>query len=221
MGFLFNNNNKIKSSKNWANEVLFDLKTVYQGHFQVTYRGISTLKSPFDFVLYQILLSSLMPDLIIEIGTHKGGGALYLADLMNNMNQGMVHTIDIQPQAEELMLRHPRIKYFRQGWQNYELKESSNFNKIMVIDDASHEYGEVLGSLRKFSPVVSKNSYFIVEDGIINALGLESQFHGGPLKAIEEFLKNNKEFVIDRKWCDFFGTNATFNVNGYLKRIDC
>jgi hypothetical protein len=26
------------------------------------------------------------------------------------------------------------------------------------------------------------------------------------------------EFFVDRKWCDMFGKNATFNVNGYLKK---
>ena len=59
----------------------------------------------------------------------------------------------------------------------------------------------------------------MVEDGIINELGLEKKYNGGPLKAIKEFISQNSNYVIDRKWCDFFGTNATFNVNGYLRKI--
>jgi cephalosporin hydroxylase len=49
-------------------------------------------------------------------------------------------------------------------------------------------------------------------------LGLEKEYEGGPLKAIREFTSVNKNFEIDRKWCDLFGVNATFNVNGYLKK---
>jgi hypothetical protein len=37
--------------------------------------------------------------------------------------------------------------------------------------------------------------------------------------ATENLLRNNPEFVVDRRWTDMFGTNATFNPNGYLKRI--
>jgi cephalosporin hydroxylase len=59
----------------------------------------------------------------------------------------------------------------------------------------------------------------IVEDGIIGELGMKNEFHGGPLKAIDEFLRTNQDFEVDRHWCDFFGRNVTFNVNGYLKRV--
>jgi cephalosporin hydroxylase len=58
-----------------------------------------------------------------------------------------------------------------------------------------------------------------VEDGIINELGMEKLYNGGPLKAIREFLKTDDRFEVDIKWRDMFGKNATFNVNGYLKRI--
>jgi len=66
---------------------------------------------------------------------------------------------------------------------------------------------------------VSLNSYFVIEDGIINALKMQKNFNGGPLKAINKFLIENNNFIIDRKYCDFFGKNATFNVDGFLKRI--
>jgi cephalosporin hydroxylase len=59
----------------------------------------------------------------------------------------------------------------------------------------------------------------IVEDGIVSELGVAHSFNGGPLRAIREFLKSTSDFVVDRHWCDFYGRNATWNVNGYLKRI--
>ncbi len=199
--------------------VHFNLASVYQGQFAVTYRGISTLRVPFDYVMYQMIVSEIQPDLVIEIGTNCGGTALYLADLMNALGHGTVHSIDIDARSGELVKNHPRIKLFTRGWEEYDLTESSGFSNILVIDDASHMYEDVSGALKKFAPIVSPGSYFIVEDGIIDEVGLSEQYRGGPLRAIREFLPDNTDFVVDRTYCDMFGKNATANVNGYLKRI--
>lgn len=200
-------------------QVSFDSYTVNDGHFHVTYRGISAIRCPFDYVMYQMIISEIKPDLVIEIGTNYGGGALYLADLMDAIGHGTIHTIDIVKKTGDLVATHPRIKLFTDGWANYDLKEAKDFSKILVIEDASHTYEDTLGALQKFSPIVSVGSYFIVEDGIVSELGREKGFNGGPLRAIREFLANNNTFIVDRKYCDMFGKNATFNVNGYLKKL--
>lgn len=199
-------------------EVYFDSASVYAGHFKVKYRGVDAIRCPFDYVIYQMIISELKPDLVIEIGAGKrGGGALYIADLMNNIGHGMVHTLGLETSV--FSYEHPRVKLFNQGWENYDLKEATGFKKILVIEDASHMYEDTLEALRKFSPLVSVGSYFIVEDGIVSALGREKGYHGGPLKSIREFMQENDDFIVDRTYCDMFGKNATFNVNGYLKRV--
>ena len=199
----------------------FKLSGVDKGHYHVTYKGVTAIKCPFDYTIYQMLIMSIKPDLIIEIGTHQGGSALYLADLLEINSKGMVHTIDLPENKEDHSLHaHPRIKVFKSGLMEYDTGILSAFPVILVIDDGSHQYRDCLDALVKFSPYVSKGSYFIMEDGIINELGREKEFNGGPQRAIREFLQNNKDFEIDRKYCDFFGHNATFNVNGYLKRIN-
>lgn len=199
--------------------VHFDANSVYTGHFNVTYRGIRALKCPFDYVIYQMIISGLKPDLVIDIGTNTGGGTLYIADIMDAIGHGTIHTIDIQRQSADVVSRHPRIKLFTSGWENYDIKEVKGFSKILVIDDASHMYEGVLGTLKKFSPLVSLGSYFIVEDGIVDELRKEKGLNGGPLRAVREFLASEKDFEVDRMYCDMFGKNATFNVNGYLKKI--
>lgn len=194
------------------------VRFIYEGHFKVKYRGIRAIRCPFDYVIYQMIICELKPDLVIEIGTNIGGGALYIADLMGAIGHGIVHTIDIEMNSDPILLKHPRIKLFTDGWERYDIKEADGYEKILVIEDASHRYKDTLAALEKFAPLVSVNSYLIVEDGIVNELGLERDFEGGPLKAIREFTEANKNFKTDRQWCDLFGTNATFNVNGYLKK---
>ena len=205
----------------------FNLDTVYgsplqrTGHFGISYRGINTVKCPFDYVLYQMIIMGVKPDLIIEIGSFQGGSALYYSDLLQLLNNGgQVHTIDIQDYINsDLVKNNSNIKIFGGGYQNYDLNNANGFNNILVIDDGSHQYQDVLQAFEKFSGLVGKDSYYIVEDGVVTYLGVDGNFSGGPLKAIDEIISQSKDFVIDRKYCDFFGTNATFNPNGYLKRI--
>lgn len=198
----------------------FSLKGIDAGHYNVTYKGVPAIKCPFDYVLYQMIVWEVKPDLIIEIGTNKGGSTLYLADLLELNQKGEIHTIDLENNKENPSLyNYPRIRLFKDGFKNYDLASLSNFSSVLVIEDGSHMYEDTLEALQLFSPFVSKNSYFIVEDGIVTELGLEKKYNGGPQKAIAEFLKINPHFKIDKKWCDFFGPSSTFNINGYLKRI--
>lgn len=199
--------------------VKVSVQSIYQGHHQVTYKGIKAIRCPFDYVIYQMIICEVKPDLVIEIGTNIGGGALYLADLLDSLGNGIVHTIDIIDQSNSAVKDHKRIEFFTEGWEKYDIELTKGFETILIIEDASHLHKDSLGILNKFHSIVSKDSYFIIEDGIINKLGLEKKYQGGPLKAIREFLPNHPEYIVDRKWCDMFGKNATFNVNGYLKKI--
>ncbi len=208
-----------KRFKRKEEKVSITVNSIYDGHHHVSYRGVKAIRCPFDYVIYQMIISDLKPDLVIEIGTNAGGGALYIADLMENIGHGLIHSIDVESLSDPLVRAHPRIRLFTDGWEQYDLNEAKGYENILVIEDASHRYKDTLDELNKFAPLVSIGSYLIVEDGIINELGMEKEYEGGPLKAIREFTAANKNFEIDRKWCDLFGTNATFNVNGYLKRI--
>jgi len=211
----------IKFNKKKKAEVIdVSIESIDKGHHQVAYRGVKAIRCPFDYVMYQMIISEVKPDLIIEIGTRIGGGAFYMADLLDSIGKGVIHTIDIVDEVSSKVKQHERIQFFTDGWANYDLGLVKGYDKILIIEDASHMYVDTIGVLNKFYPIVSKGSYLIVEDGIINELGLEKKYDGGPLRAIREFLPEHPEFIVDRKWCDMFGKNATFNVNGYLKKIN-
>lgn len=198
-----------------------NVNSIENGHRNVTYRGIPMFKCPFDYVTYQMIINEIKPDLVIEIGTYYGGNAVYIADLLEAIGKGEVHTIDVENFNDgELLNSHKRIKRFFGGYQNYDLKNTHNAETILVIDDGSHTYSDVKASLEKFNKIVSVNSYFIVEDGVLTELGKDNAiYNGGPLRATHEFLRTTDSYTVDRKWIDFFGKNATFNKNGFLKRI--
>lgn len=208
-----------KLKRLFVKELSYPVKSVYQGHHQITYRGVPCIKCPFDYVNYQMILNEVKPDLIIEIGTNKGGSALYLADLMEIMGKGQIHSIDIQDEAFDLVRKHPRIKLFTEGWQKYDLELAKYFATVLVIEDSSHDYENTLHAIQKFAPVVSSGSYLIVEDGILNTLGWGKSFGGGPTKAIHKFLESTNDFKIEKMWENFFGKDTTFNPHGFLKKI--
>lgn len=204
---------------NYTDKVHFDTNSLEQGHHKLLYKDVPIIKCPFDYFIYQMILWEVKPDLIIEIGTNRGGSALYFADLLDIIGHGEIHTIDIEDMAYAEVKKHPRIKFFKNGYQQYDLRNIEGFEKIIVIEDGSHAYEDVVDTISKFKNIVSVGSYFIVEDGILDKLGWKKKYNGGPNRAIKEIVKADDTFVIDRKWCDMFGINATFNTNGFLKKI--
>jgi len=212
--------NPFTSKKNnYTDVVKFDVKTLEQGHHKLLYKDVPIIKCPFDYVIYQMILWEVKPDIIIEIGTNRGGSALYFADLLDVIGHGEIHTIDIEDLVYDQVKEHKRIKFFKEGFEKYDINNLQRYEKIIVIEDGSHTYEDTRAALHKFKAVVNKGSYFVVEDGILDKLGWKSKYGGGPNKAIKEFIKEDDSYIIDRKWCDLFGVNATFNTNGFLKRI--
>lgn len=208
-----------KNTNSYTDEVQFDIKSISDGHHKLLYKNIPMIKCPFDYVMYQMIIFELKPDLIIEIGTNLGGASIYLADLLELSGKGELHAIDIVDVRDENAKSHKRVKFFCEGFQDYDLKNTIGFENILIIDDGSHLYQDVKDTLVKFQSLIKVGSYFIVEDGILDKLGWTKEYNGGPNKAIKEFILENDSFIIDRKWCDLFGINATFNTNGFLKRI--
>ena len=83
---------------------------VYSDVWRRTYSlGTPVLKCPLDLWLYQEIISSLRPDVIIETGTFRGGSALFLASVCDAVNHGEIITIDIDGSIERP--QHQRITY--------------------------------------------------------------------------------------------------------------
>lgn len=178
--------------------------------------GIKTFKSPSDAWIYQEIIYDIKPDIIIETGTLFGGGALFLASILELIGKGQVITIDID--KDKNYPRHQRIKYLTGSSISEEIiqkvGELVGEKKVMVILDSDHSYAHVLKELMRYSQFVSIGSYLIVED--TNHSKVLPGVKYGPLEAAREFLKFNAQFVIDNSKEKFF---LTYNPDGYLRRI--
>jgi cephalosporin hydroxylase len=180
--------------------------------------GIPTLKCPLDLWIYQEIIFEVKPDIIIECGTAHGGSTLFLASMCDLVNNGMVITIDIEDKKNRPY--HKRIKYLLGSSISEEIVEKlrnlmKDSDKVIVILDSDHHKEHVLNELKIYSKFVTKGSYLIVEDTNINGHPVAPDFGPGPMEAVDEFLKENKDFVVDKTKEKLY---LTFNPNGYLKR---
>jgi cephalosporin hydroxylase len=198
------------------------LMSVQQGTMDYRYRGRPTLKNPFDLALYPMLLDELKPSTIIEIGSFKGGSALWLADMARNLGLSThIHSVDINPVLD---LADPSISFYSGSGRALAVVFGAEMLKAMphpwlVIEDADHHYDTSIAALRFFDPWLESGDYIVIEDGILSDMRVDEAYGGGPKRAIHEFLAHKPDqYEIDWRYCNYFGHNATWNVNGYLKR---
>jgi len=184
-----------------------------------SYWGIKTLKCPLDFWIYNEILYKIKPDLLIEIGNLYGGSTLSYAHIFDNLKNGTVLGIDIDHKnIADAVRSHKRINLIESD-ATLCIEQVSKFvkddMKVLVIEDSSHDYDNTLKLLEGYSKFGTMKSYYIGEDTICHH-GLDVGPRPGPFEAVQEFMNNNNDFMIDKD-CENFG--ITWNPNGYLKKI--
>lgn len=180
--------------------------------------GTITAKCPLDLWIYQEIIFELRPEIIIECGTSHGGSALFLACMCDLVDSGKVITIDVE--EKEHRPKHRRIQYLLGSSTSEEIvsqvrEQISCKDKVMVVLDSDHSKEHVLEELRIYSKFVSTGSYVIVEDTNVNGHPVVAEFGPGPMEAVDEFLKGDKSFVVDKDREKFY---MSFSPRGYLRR---
>jgi cephalosporin hydroxylase len=188
------------------------------GTYFGTYRGVTCLKNPLDLMVDQMIISLVRPTVLLEIGTLRGGSALYFNDLLRSMGgTRRVHTFDIDDHVSTQTLLDDGIYVHGGGHDSFEPSILSAEDRVLVIEDSSHSYRNTLAVLEKFAPYVSQGSYLIVEDTMADEHGQRPHLEGGPIRALDEFLPAHPEFEVDGWWERFYGP-GTNNVRGFLRR---
>jgi cephalosporin hydroxylase len=184
--------------------------------------GRPLLKNPFDLALYPMLLEQLRPRTLIEIGTDSGGSALWFAAQGQLLHLELhVVTIDLDPPDD---VEHPAVEVVLGDADDLASvlppeRMRALARPLLVVEDSSHQASTTLAVLEFFDPWLEPGEYIVIEDGILTAMGVADRYGGGPGAAISEFLQRHPErYEVDRALCDHFGPNATWNVDGYLRR---
>ena len=195
------------------------LMKIQQGTMAYRYRGLPLLKNPFDLALYSLLLDRVKPRTLIEIGSYEGGSALWFGDRVPGMR---VLSIDLEPPVD---VSQSLIRFFRGDARQLDKVLTTDVMRsldrpLIVVEDSSHLASTTSAVLDFFDSWLQAGEYIVIEDGILTAMRVAEQYEGGPLDAVHEFLaRTNGRYQIDRAFCDYFGTNVTWNVDGYLRRV--
>jgi len=176
------------------------------------YLGVCVKKNPVDLFVMQRLIHQTNPERVVETGTKYGGSALAWASVFELMGtEGKVITVDINP------LPMPQHGFFQRRVECLvgdsvdhgivrEIAKRVEARRTMVILDSKHKTEHVYQEMCMYAPLVSEGCYMVVEDGIMRR---------GPYHAIERFLGETSDFVVDGAVEPRF----TFNPKGYLRRV--
>lgn len=170
------------------------------------WRGLPLMKNVFDFAIYPALLAELRPCTILEIGSGSGASAIWLADHLQLCGiDGHVYSVDLK----KVDVEHPRVSFLRGDCNNPPslfdpaLLRSAP-HPFLVIEDAHHN---VCAVLEHMNPFLSAGDYLIVEDSDVKR------------DAIRAFLASHPgSYVVDTKFTDYFGRNATCAGDSILVR---
>jgi cephalosporin hydroxylase len=203
------------------------LSNIQRGTLRTRYKGLAFLKSPFDIALYMQLIDRLRPGAIIEIGCNEGGSAKWFADMMEVFSlKPRVVSLDLPQMIEQLSFSDDRITFI--GGDALRLGDALPLPLLeslphpwLVVEDSAHFYETSRATIEFFDKHLRSGDYLVVEDGIVKFLpeDVYRSYQDGPTRAVEEFLVARSEnYEIERDLCDFYGKNATWSPNSWLRR---
>ena len=206
----------------------------YEYSYHFSWLGRPIIQFPQDIVAMQEIIWRVQPDLVIETGVARGGSLIFSASMLEILGGDRLVVgvdIDIRPHNRRAIEEHPMFKRIR-------LVEGSSVDegvfaevralaegrkRVVVILDSNHTHEHVRRELELYSPLVTRDSYMVVFDTVIEDMP-EDFFPdrpwgrgNNPKTAVWEFLKANDRFEIDREFQNKL--LITVAPDGYLRCI--
>ena len=196
-------------SRIWVREI-----TRHKYAYNFTWMGRPLIQFPQDMVALQEIVWRVKPDVIVETGIAHGGSLVYSASLLALLGGDRFVVgvdVDIRAHNRREIEAHPMAARIR-------MIEGSSVDdavaaavrdhcrgkeSVLVILDSHHTHAHVLRELQLYGPLVTRGSYLIVLDTLIEDMPAEF-FEGrpwgkgnNPKTAVHEFLAATKRFEID------------------------
>jgi cephalosporin hydroxylase len=198
--------------------------------YEVTWLGMPIIQLPEDIMMMQELIYKVRPDIIVETGIAHGGSAIFYASILELLDKGQVISIDkeIRPYNRLAIQSHPMSKRIT-------LIEGSSTDEqvlaqihsltppqatVLVVLDSNHAYAHVREEMEKYSKWVTRGSYMVVFDGVMEILadvpnGSPGWATDNPARALRDFLAGHPDFEVDTYYNRL---QVTYCPGGFLKR---
>jgi cephalosporin hydroxylase len=229
----------------------FLIKTAeYRYSYNFTWMGRPIIQYPQDMIAMQEIIWDVAPDLIIETGIAHGGSLIFYASILellhaSGRSDGRIIGIDIDIRAHnrEAVEAHPMARRIEMiqgssidaGIVGEVHRRAMGSKKIMVVLDSNHTHAHVLAELEAYAPLVSKDSYCVVFDTVVEDMPANAfpdrpwGVGDNPKTAVREYLERSDAGLL----ADVQGTTMRLAVDssveskllvtvapeGYLRRI--
>jgi cephalosporin hydroxylase len=241
---LANDRELARLSSEWLNR---SAASRYSYNFE--WLGRPIIQYPQDIVCLQELIWNVKPTLIIETGIAHGGSLVLSASMLalldvceaitngttldarSSRRQVIGVDIEIRHHNRTAIDAHPLASYIT-------MIEGSSIDPAtirqvndaargheatLVCLDSNHTHDHVLAELSAYSPLVTRDSYCVVFDTVVEDMGADSfpdrpwGRGNNPKTAVWEFVKSHSEFEIDRDIQHKL--QITVAPDGFLRRV--
>lgn len=197
--------------------------------------GLPIIQYPADIVAVQELIWRIRPEVVVETGVARGGSLALSASVLELLGgDGFVVGVEIELREanRKVLEAHPLAHRFRLVDGSSIDRETvdhvrdlvSDRGPVVVFLDSNHTYEHVLRELELYSGFVTKGSFLVVFDTVIEHMGGKAfpdrPWHPGnsPMTAVDEFLaRADCRFEVDEE----FDSKLLITVapSGYLRCI--
>jgi cephalosporin hydroxylase len=208
----------------------FFVETVNEDYsYNFFWMGRPIIQYPQDIQMMQELIWDVKPDVIIETGIAHGGSLILSASILALLELADASLtgqsldpakpkrrvigvdIDIREHNRIAIEEHAmssRITMFEGSSVDPSIVEKisaevGDNQKVLVFLDSNHTHDHVLQELKAYAPMVSKGSYCVVFDTLIENMPPEMYPNrswgpgDNPMTAVNEYLGANSDFEID------------------------
>ena len=191
------------------------------------------IQVPTDIILLQEIIWDIKPDVIVETGIAWGGSILFQASILELIGKGEVIGIDtVLPDKNRRKMAEYRFAdriHLIQGSSVDDCVLAEVKSRIapgatvMAILDSNHTHDHVLAELRLYGPLVTKGSFLVCTDTIVETAPPQTNQKrpwgpgNNPKTALDAYLAETDRFEPDR----FVNAKPliTFSPGGYLRCI--
>jgi cephalosporin hydroxylase len=188
----------------------------YKYSYNFSWLGRPIIQYPQDIIAAQEIIWQVKPAVIIETGIAHGGSLIFYASMLELLGgDGQVLGIDIDIRAHNRaeIERHPlskRITMLQGSSIDEQIAQqvhdfARDKRPVLVVLDSNHTHDHVSKELEFYAPLVTKGSYLIVFDTVVEDMP-DSAFPdrpwgrgNNPKTAVQAFLDTNDRFEVDRE----------------------
>jgi len=186
----------------------------YRYSYNFTWLGRPIIQYPQDILGMQEIIWQVKPEVIIETGIAHGGSLIFhasLLELIGGTGRVLGVDVDIRAHNRAAIEQHPMSKRVTMlegsSVDKAIVRQVSDFARgrkpVLVALDSNHTHEHVLQELKLYGPLVTKGSYLVVYDTVIEQMPeeffLDRPWGQGnnPKTAVHEFLRESDRFEID------------------------